>query len=100
MKTLANEIREAMDKLDEYNVVPHYQGFSDNDDDSVEHIPDRKGKSHVVPKTPEGLLAKYLNNEISGILKAIENSKIDDNIKQEIEAKLMELGALVQKKLQ
>lgn len=103
MKTLAEQIREVIDTLDEYNVVPHYQGFSDNADDaddSGEHIPDKRGKSHVVPGTPEGLLAQYLNNEIVGILKAVEKSKIGDDIKQEIIAKIAELGALVQKKLQ
>lgn len=99
MKTLAEQIREVIDTLDEYNVVSHYQGFSDNDD-SGEHIPDKKGRSHVVPGTPEGLLVQYLNNEIVGILKAVENSKIGDDIKQEIIAKIMELGAFVQKKLQ
>lgn len=100
MKTLAEQIREVIDTLGEYNVVPHYQGFSDNIDDSTAHIPVKKSKSHVVPGTPEGLLAQYLNNEIVGILKAIENSKISDDIKQEIKNKITELGAFVQQKLQ
>ena len=80
MSTLAKEIREMMNKLN--------------------HPPSKKNRSHIVPGTPGGLLARNLNNEMTVMKKLIDDSKVDDNVKQEIEAKLMELGALVQKKLQ
>jgi len=63
----------------------------------LNHPPSKKKKSHVVPGTPGGLLAQNLNIEMIKMESLIDNANIDDSVKQEIKAKMMELEEIVQK---
>ena len=60
-----------------------------------------KKKSHVVPGTPEGIVAEYIITAVEDILyKMGDMSKLSDEKRQEIEAKLGELVRFAREELQ
>lgn len=87
MITLVEELRKIRDTIDGY-------------DESSGHKPTNK-KSHVVPGTPEGIVAEYIREAVEDILyKMGDMSKLSDEKRHAIEAKLGELMQFAQNELQ
>lgn len=87
MITLAEELRRIQDTVEEYGNNP---------------APTRaKKKSNVVPGTPEGVVAAHILTAAEDILyKMGDMSKLSDEKRHEIEAKLGELVRFAREELQ
>ena len=94
MITLAEELREFIDSLNEYEYAP-------TDPESIKKSTTKfKKASHVIPNTVEGRIREQLIDFINDIASKLQYSELDEEKKKEVETKLMELVKLAQEKFQ
>ena len=93
MVDAAKQLREFIEAIGELEAAP-------NPDTS--HIPASRKKSHIVPGTPKDKLKELIVGRMDDIFRKMAEMEegIDPVIRQEIEAKILELVAFARDRLQ